>query len=223
MKRQTVSVITPTHPARTRSGKLLRAQKSVLAQTCLPDAHIVAVDLDSQGAAPTRQRALMMAQTDWVAFLDSDDVFLPRHLELCMKHALETGADFVYSWFKILQEFADGAYNIIEGDEKGDGVFPLTHFTNDWDPEHPIETTITTVVRTELAKEVGFEPLDRGQTNTGEDAFFTLGCMKAGARISHLKRKTWLWGHHWLTASQMGNTSGFAGRGDDGVEPRLTY
>jgi hypothetical protein len=181
------------------------------------------MDLDGQGAAPTRQRALMMAQTGWVAFLDSDDLFMPRHLELCMKHALETGADFVYAWFKILQEFADGTYNVIEGDARGDGVFPLTHFTNDWDPENPIETTITTLVRTELAKEVGFETLDRGhKINTGEDRYFTLGCMAAGAKISHLKRKTWFWGHHQLPNKKAGNTSGFAGRGDDSVEA-LTY
>jgi len=222
--RQTISVITPAHPARARNGKLLRAQKSVLAQTTLPDAHCVAMDLDGQGAAPTRHRALMMAQTDWVAFLDSDDLFMPRHLELCMKHALETGADFVYSWFKILQEGADGTFNVIEGDGKGDGVFPLTHFTNDWDPDNPIETTITTLVRTELAKAVGFQTLDRGhKINSGEDRYFTLGCMTAGAKISHLKRKTWFWSHHWLTKQQMGNTSGFADRGDAVMEPLLTY
>ena len=223
MRRPTISVITPAHPARARNGKLLRAQKSVLAQTTLPDAHCVAMDLDSQGAAPTRQRALMMAQTDWVAFLDSDDLFMPRHLELCMKHAQETGADFVYSWFKILQESADGAFNVVEGDSRGDSVFPLTHFTNDWDPENPIETTITTLVRTELAKEVGFETLDRGEANSGEDRYFTLGCMAAGAKISHLKRKTWFWSHHQLPNRRPGNTSGIAGRGDDGIEPLLTY
>lgn len=221
--RPTISVITPTHEARARNGKLLRAQKSVLAQTLLPDAHIVVVDRDKRGAAPTRQQALMLAQTDWVAFLDSDDVFLPRHLELCMAHAEKTGADFVYSWFKIIQEWWDGRYNIIEGDSKGDGVFPLTHFTNDWDPENPIETTITTLVRTELAKEVGFQALDRGEANSGEDRYFTIGCMNAGAKISHLKRKTWLWSHHWLANERMGNTSGIAGHGDDDKESLLTY
>jgi len=211
--RQTISVITPAHPARARNHKLLRAQNSVLQQTLLPDAHIVVMDLDKEGAAPTRHRALMLAKTEWVAFLDSDDAFMPRHLELLMKCATEKKADFVYSWFKILQERADGGQQVLEDDP----IFPLTHFTNDWNPEDPIETTITTLVRTKIAQEVGFQTLDRGEVNSGEDRFFTLGCMAAGAKIVHLKRKTWLWSHHWLSKKVQGNTGGLPGHGDDGA------
>ena len=209
--RPTISVITPAHPARLRNGKLLRAQNSVAQQTCLPDAHIITVDVDHEGACATRQRALMMAQTDWVAFLDSDDLFMPKHLEWMMKHALEKEADFVYAWFKILQEFSDGTYRVLEEDP----IFPPGHFLNDWNPDDPIETTITTLVRTKLAQEVGFQTLNRGESNSGEDRYFTLGCMEAGGKISHLKRKSWYWSHHWVSPSISGNTGGIAGRGDD--------
>jgi len=207
-------VITPAHPARALNGKLARAQASVLAQTLLPDAHIVAMDIDGEGAAATRQRALMMAQTDWVSFLDSDDLFEPKHLQWLMRHAEESGADFVYSWFRILQEFADGTQRVLPGDQNGDGVFPLRHYTNDFDPANPIEVTITTLVRTELAQSVGFKALDRGEENSGEDYSFLLGCLAAGAKVSHLKRKSWLWSHSWLDAETMGNTSGLPTKGD---------
>lgn len=217
----TVSVIIPAHPARILSGKLSRALHSVYVQTRLPDAIHIAVDTTRAGAPATRQRALNAADTDWVAFLDSDDLFEPRHLELLLKHAEASGADYAYSWFRILQEFADGTNRIFEGDERGDGVFPMSHYTQPFDPDNPIETTITVLVRRELAQEVGFKALDRGEANTGEDFGFLLGCLKAGAKVSHLKRKTWLWGHHWLVdpspgdaAGVLGNTGGHPSKGD---------
>lgn len=211
----TVSVIIPAHPARCRNGMLNEATASVWAQTRPPDALHVVIDHAGLGAPATRQRALDHVSTDWVAFLDSDDLLLPKHLEWLLRHAEETGADYVYAWFKILQQFPSGRQNIIQWDaERGDGVFPPGHYLNDFDPADPVETTITVLVRTELAKQVGFRALDRGQANTGEDRFFTLGCLAAGARISHLRRFSWLWRHHWFGQDRPGNTSGHVTKGD---------
>lgn len=204
MTRPTITVVIPAHPARMRNGKLQRALQSVYDQTRPADAVSLAIDVDGEGAAPTRHRALMAARTDWVAFLDSDDLFLPKHLEWLIGHAVEAEADFVYSWFKVLQEYPGQEPVVLEDDP----IFPVTHYLNPWDPANPIETTITTLVRIELAQSVGFKPLDRGQVNSGEDAYFTLGCAAAGAKISHLRRKSWLWSH------SDGNTSGLPGRGD---------
>lgn len=206
----TVSVIVAAHPARARNGMLQAAITSVLEQTRLPDAIHVAMDNDRHGAAATRNRALQAASTDFVAILDSDDLFLPKHLEWLMRHQEETGADFCYAWFKVLQRFADGTTNILEEDP----VFPVTHYLNDFDPANPIETTITVLVRTDLAQQVGYKELDRGQANTGEDRYFTLACLEVGAKISHLRRKSWLWTHHQLPDGTPANTSGFATRGD---------
>ena len=207
----TVSVIIPAHPARMLNGMLQRALSSVWAQTRVPDAVHIVIDTGREGAAATRQRALMAASTDFVAFLDSDDLFLPKHLEWLMTHQEETDADFVYSWFKVLQQLADGRTSVLEEDP----IFPVTHYLNDWDPDNPIETTITTLVRTGLAQQVGFKELDRGHdANTGEDAYFTLGCAAAGAKISHLRRKSWLWSHHQMANGTAGNTSGRATKGD---------
>lgn len=196
-----ITVCTPTHLARMRNGMLARAMHSISYQTKPAAAISVAIDVVGRGAPVTRQRALDAVQTPWVAFLDSDDYFLPDHLAALSKHAEESGADFVYSWFKIEDQFG----RILEEDP----IFPPGHYLNQFNPEDPIETTITVLVRTELAKEVGFQALNRGHgQNTGEDAFFTLGCLAAGAKISHLVRKTWIWSHHG------GNTSGFSTKGD---------
>ena len=184
-----------------RNGMLARAMSSVSFQTKPAVAVSIAIDVDRQGAAATRQRALDAVRTSWVAFLDSDDYFLPSHLEELSQHALDSGADFVYSWFKVEDQFG----RILEDDP----VFPAGHFLNEFDPEDPIETTMTVLVRTELAQEVGFQALNRGHNqNSGEDRFFTLGCLKAGGKISHLVRKTWIWSHHGA------NSSGLPTKGD---------
>jgi glycosyltransferase involved in cell wall biosynthesis len=206
----TVSVIIAAHPARARSGMLQAAVNSVWEQTRLPDAVHVAMDNDRQGAAATRQRALMAASTDFVAVLDSDDMFLPKHLEWLMRHQEETGADFIYPWFKVLQQFPDGSQRILDEDP----IFPVTHYLNEFDPADPIETTITVLVRTELAQQVGYKELDRGEINTGEDRYFTLACLDAGAKISHLRRKSWLWRHWQMPGGVAGNTSGRYDKGD---------
>lgn len=209
MQRSTISVITPTHPARLRNGLFAECAQSVHAQTLLPDAHCVAIDVDGDGAAVTRNRALQMARTDWVAMLDSDDLFLPKHLQRVLTFAQDNDLDFVYSWFKVLQDFGGGNRRVLEEDP----VFPVSHYLNPWNPDDPIETTVTTFVRTELAQSVGYHALDRGEENGGEDFAFTIGCMKAGAKIGHLVRKTWLWRHHSIDGVAM-NTSGMATKGD---------
>lgn len=187
-----ITVAIPSIPPRRKM--LQNAVRSVMNQTLPAAALSIAVDVDQQGAPATRQRALDAVKTEWVAFLDDDDMFKSNHLEALYGHAIETGADFVYSWFWV---------------PGGSDPFPSTHFTNPFDPENPIETTITVLVRTELAQAVGFEPLNRGHgQNTGEDRFFTLGCLARGAHISHLVEKTWYWIHHG------GNTSGLTTKGD---------
>lgn len=186
-----ITVVTPSIPP--RALMLARALRSAALQSLPPAALSVAVDVNREGAPATRQRALEAVRTEWVAFLDDDDVFKPNHLELLSQHAQETGADFVYSWFEV---------------PGGMDPFPETHYTNPFNPDDPIETTVTTLVRTELAQQVGFQALDRGEINTGEDRYFTLGCLEAGAKISHLVAKTWYWFHH------SGNTSGLPTKGD---------
>lgn len=195
MTKPRVTAIIAAHPARLRSGLLSRALQSVLSQTLVPAAVSVAVDLEGEGAPATRQRALEAVQTEWTAVLDSDDVWMPFHLESVVNHALETGADFVYSGHETIPA--------------GRSPLPYTHFTKPWNPEDPIETTVTVLVRTAIAKQVGYHALDRGEMNTGEDFNFLLGCRDLGAMISCYPHKTWFYDIRGQ------NTSGMPGRGDD--------
>lgn len=193
-----ITVVTPAHPARLINGMLDRAGRSIFSQTYHPAGWSVAVDLERQGAPRTRQRALEAVRTRWVAFLDSDDYFGPDHLQVLIDAAQEHHADYVYSWFH---------------NDGGGDPFPNAHYTEPWDNAAPRQTTITTLVRTELAQQVGFwDPRDEETfpdgLRVGEDWLFTLGCMSAGAKIHHVVQRTWYWAMHGL------NSSGRAGQGD---------
>lgn len=193
-----VTVVIPTIPP--RKQLLGRAVRSVLDQTRPAAAMSIATDIYRDGAAVTRQRALAAVKTPLVAFLDDDDEFMPCHLEDLVNHMADTAADYVYSWYQVINDPYGQPMT-------HDPVFPSTFFTEPWDDNNPRHTTITTLVRTELAQEVGFiGDKTRDTPVSDEDWTFTLGCLAAGAKISHLVKHTWYW-HHGT-----GNTSGRADR-----------
>lgn len=191
-----ITVVIPTHGERVNNGMTAKAVGSVLEQTLPATGIIVEVDQWHRGAAETRHAGLMKVTTDWVAFLDSDDKFYPHHLDSLLTKALQEGADFVFS-----HPVTWGGINPFEAD-----------FGKPWDNDNPRHTTITTLVRTELAQEIGF--LDYNKPRRGEfgvsdeDWRFTMGCLNAGAKIVHCPERTWLWSMHGR------NSGGVPGQGD---------
>lgn len=200
-----ITVVIPTFPARVELLK--RAIESVQAQTLVPVAMAISTDVTGEGATATRQHGLDAVTTEWTAFLDDDDEFLPWHLERLSKHAEETEADLVWSWFQTIG---------------GHDPFP-EHFGRQFDLDDPHQITITTLVRTEAAQMVGgfiFDGVDEEDpgvdaagNRTGEDFRFSVRMAKAGFKLSGLAERTWLW-HH-----DSGNTSGLASRRPRFVPP----
>lgn len=177
-----------------------RAVASVMAQDLPAAALSIAADIERQGAAATRDRALRAVRTEWTAFLDDDDQMQPEHLRVLMEAAEESGADYVFSYYTVAN--ADGTLL--------PHVDPLQHFGRPFDSAHPHQTTITVLVRTELAQEVGFHTPPEGALidgqKYGEDYAFTVACATAGAAFLHVPQRTWLWTHHGR------NTSGLPSR-----------
>lgn len=197
MSKPEIMVVVLFHTHREVNGYLQRAVASIQRQT-MPDVQVIAIrDEERQGAPATRHAGLMLVDTPWVAFLDSDDEMDPCHLERIYACAQETGADYVYPWFRV---------------QGGSDPFPM-FFGKPWDNAQPHQTTVVTLVRTELAQAVGFhDPSGKGNwpdgQQYGEDWLFTLGCMDKGAKIVHHPERTWTWHHHGA------NSSGMPGRGD---------
>lgn len=180
MKRD-VTVAIPAIPPRV-TGLLMEAVGSAMNQTVAASGGISCVlDVAKQGAAVTRQRALDAVRTNWVAFLDDDDKWYPNHLETHLRILEESGADYSYSWFD------------------GNNPFPM-HRGRQMNPDEPHHTTMTVVVRTELAKEAGFMPHpDANEVWPGEDWQFTLRCLQLGAKFIGTDEVTWhyrMHGHH---------------------------
>lgn len=182
-----ITVVTPTIPPRVCNGMLAASNTSVREQTLLPSGGIsVALDVDKVGAARTRQRALDSVRTTWTAFLDDDDWLYPNHLAVLYAQAVEHDASYSYSWFD------------------GNDPFPM-HRGRQMNPAEPHHTTMTVLVRTELAQEVGFANHPEAPPQwSGEDWRFTLECLKLGARFIGTGEVTWHYNVHG------GNTSGLA-------------
>lgn len=180
-----ITVCIPSIPP--RAHMLSNALTSVTQQSRIPDAVSVAVDREREGAALTRTRAVRAASTRWVAMLDDDDRFLPDHLSTLEHAATESGADFVFSWFHVVG---------------GSDPFPQ-HFGRVFDPQDPTHTTVTVLVRTELAQDIGYVAPEGGDGagGSGEDWNFVLGCIAAGAKFLHVPRRTWVWNHHGANTS----------------------
>lgn len=178
-----ITVCIPSIPPR-RTTMLMQALASAATQTLLPDAVSVAFDTERMGAWHTRQRTVDTVTTDWIAFLDDDDLFKPQHLRRLLECAQETGADYVFSWF-----------------DRSITYDPLGHFGKVFDVNNPHHTTMTVMVRTDLAKEVRFTPREPHHEVGGEDWRFIEGCCAAGAKIVHLPEETWIWRHHHSNTS----------------------
>lgn len=186
-----ITVCIAAHPARFTSGLINRALLSATAQTLQPQAILVNNDTGRQGAGWNRRRLLDLVRTEWVAWLDSDDEWAPEHLEKLHKVAVETDSVYVYSWFY--------------------GMDPLGHFGLPFNPCTPHHTTMNVLVRTDLAKEVGFNDNEAGPF-ANEDWGFITGmaklCCERGLKMTHLAERTWT---YW---QQGQNSSGQPGQGD---------
>lgn len=208
----TVAVCIPTIPM--RIDKLDRAVRSAQRQTLPLDVHLsiaTAVDHAGNGAAVTRNEVWRSVDADWIAFLDDDDEFRPNHVQLCLNHAVDTGADLVYPWFNIhdsagnditqndpLRVPTDGHYASPYGVSFNDELKCELMTRNNFIP-------VTVLVRRELLAEVGGFPVPgtpEWPESCCEDWGLWRRLLSAGARFEHLPRRTWIW--HWHGA----NTSG---------------
>jgi hypothetical protein len=110
-----------------------------------------------------------------------------------MDTAEDTGAKYVFSWF-------DGKFD------------PLGHFGKAYNVCEPTHTTITALIDTAIAKDIGYPPSDLEGKYSNEDwsfiSRFAEYCCENGEQMVHLPRKTWFWEQNGQ------NSSGRPGQGD---------
>ncbi len=173
-----ITVLVPTIP--TRFGQLVRALRSVGAQTLGPSRVHVLEDRGRLGAAAVRNTMLEQVDTEWVAFLDDDDELLPDHLKLCARYATLTGVDVVYP-----------GYEVVGGDDPV-GCFGLPFDASLLRRRNFIPVTV--LARTAMVRAAGgFQPQPDEHGDPCEDWGLWLSMVDRGAKFGHLPQKTWRW------------------------------
>lgn len=188
----TVTVLIPSIPP--RKQMLNRAIVSVLNQLRPPDAIHVEIDHHRLGSAANRNQAMATVDTDWIAFLDDDDEFLPQHLLVLLQNC--DNADVIYTGCTVLGPRGE---DLGENEEWGRFGKPFDGLLLRKRSYLPV----TCLVRTKLAQKSSFRaPADSNYDDWG----FFLGLLDLAAHFKHVPQKTWIWHHTGH------NTSGRADR-----------
>jgi hypothetical protein len=176
-----ITVAIATHPPRMGAGgPWERAVASVHAQTLPPSSIAVALDVDREGAAVTRNKALALVKTEWVAFLDSDDELLPDHLKLCARYATLSGVDVVYPGYECV------------GGEDPVNCFGIPFDASLLKRRNFIPVTVLARTGSVLAAG-GFQDRPDENGDPCEDWGLWLSMLDNGAKFGHLPQKTWRW------------------------------
>lgn len=166
-----VTVITPSIPER---GELLaEAIASVNDQTHPPVAHLIGIDVAHAGPSVIRTRLVEAATTEWVAFLDDDDLLYPTHLERLAAHADD--ADIVIPYCRFIgKPIPAGYYNVRfqRATLAKHGIFPITVLAR----------------RSVILENGGFDPADRY-----EDWALWNRIADNGGRFVTVPERTWVY------------------------------
>lgn len=183
----TATSVIPHIPTPHRKETLKRALASVQVQNTsrLNSRILVTTDREHAGSAATRNRGLAEVKTEYAAFLDDDDEWLPHHVSTLMEAAQETGADVVYPWFQVISSHPFDPFP---------GAFRRKFDAGLLRESNYIPTTV--VARAELVRDVGgFEPHGDQKESACDDWGLWLKLLDAGATFHHVPMVTWLW--HW--------------------------
>lgn len=146
------------------------AVASVLGQSLLPYEYKVMTDQKHIGEAAMRNKLLEAASTEWVAFLDDDDLMLPWHLEVLWNS--RDGADIIHSDC------------LVEGLEKH--WQPRPYNLEEIRKKNYISITVL-AKRSTLLNAGGFRPVRYPDW----DMWVRLG--EAGARFAFVPKTTWIY------------------------------
>lgn len=93
--------------------------KEIVAQFAAKDSRIkYECNLQNSGAAITRNNALKRAKGKWIAFLDSDDLWMPNKLEKQVKFMMENHYDFSYTNYCEINEQSEDTGILISGPKR---------------------------------------------------------------------------------------------------------
>ena len=153
------------------------------ALSSISDPRIRLIRQENMGANAARNRGIDAANGDYVAFLDSDDQFLPGHLE----HAVECirGGHQGAIYGKVLVERSEGI-NFIKPSR---AIHPGEHMAEYLLRDRGFVQTSTLVVPTAVARQVRY----REGLPFGQDTDFAIRLFNVGVRFHMIAEPTAVW------------------------------
>ncbi|MEY0151519.1 glycosyltransferase family 2 protein [Providencia rettgeri] len=169
MKTKCVSVIIPNY---NRANTILNSVQSILKQTysnlevividdCSSDESIKILETikdsrfryyileSNSGACKARNLGVELSKGDYIAFNDSDDIWLPNKLEMQLSHLEKNNCDIIFSSFF----FNDGYYcNIYPRQKIKSGFIPFKYLIR-----HSLASTQTIVGKSNIIKSLSFD------------------------------------------------------------------
>ncbi len=151
------------------------------------------------GAAASRNRAFRQARGEFVATLDSDDLWRPEHLRLVVDAIRSSGAQIGYAKVQMFQHGTGAKLDIYGPTDDEVTRFPLSLFNRCF------VVPSATVMRREVMEVVGPQSSEHKYC---EDFDFFLRCVSAGIQFEHVDEVTcdYRKGHAGATTERLAGT-----------------
>ncbi len=133
------------------------------------------------GAAETRNVAFRLARGEYVATLDSDDVWLPDHLETVIGVVRRTGCDIGYAKVRMVEDVTGNDLGVYGPSPQEVAGFPTTLFNRCF------VVASATVMRRHVLEIVGAQSSDYRYC---EDFDYFLRCVSLGVTFCHVDQVT---------------------------------
>lgn len=163
--------------SRDRTEEIVRA----FAATVPQPVHYTRHD-PNRGLPATRNAGIEAARADWIALLDSDDLWTPDHLATGVATAQATGADFVHGGSVLFDSDTGRDLKVRAPSPEAVAALPLSLFLN----KYVVQPASVLLHRTLWEKAGRFDPAFRYV----EDRDMWLRCARAGGRIAYTGRDT---------------------------------
>lgn len=147
----------------------------------------------NMGLSATRNAGIKLASGNWIALLDSDDLWEPEHLANCLETATSTGADLVHAGSLLFDSVSGRQIEHLSPTPEMLSSLPSSVFAG----IYRIQPSSVLLHRNLSHRVGGFDTTLR----YGEDLDMWLRCLRAGARLAFTGHETLLYRKHATSLS----------------------